>query len=65
MAAAFATNPLAALAGLVFVVGAPLATVWTLTRRNVPHLAGPLPMWGRVTAVSLVGLNWAYVIVTS
>jgi hypothetical protein len=62
---AFAVNPLAALAGLVFVVGAPLAVAWTITKRELPLVTGPLPMWARVAAVSLIGLNWVYVIVSS
>jgi len=65
LTAAFAANPLAALAGLVFVAGAPLAVAWTITNRKLPSVTGPLPMWARVAAVSLVALNWVYVIVSS
>jgi len=64
-AAAFAANPMAALAGLIFVVGAPLATAWAMTKKDMPLFTGRLPMWTRVAAVSLIGLNWIYVIVTS
>jgi hypothetical protein len=56
---------LAALTGLVFVAGAPLAVVWTLTKRNLPSFIGPLPVWVRVLAASFIGLNWVYVIVSS
>ena len=65
LAGAFSANPLAALTGLVFVVGAPLAAGWTMTRRRVPFFTGPLSMWTRITAVSVIGLNWIYVIATS
>jgi hypothetical protein len=65
LTAAFAANPLAVLAGLVFVVGAPLAVAWTMTRRNLPSVTGPLPVSARVAAVSLIGLNWIYVIFSS
>jgi len=65
LTAAFAANPLGALAGLIFVVGAPPAVAWTMTRTKVPLVTGPLPMWTRITAASLIGLNWVYVIVTS
>ena len=62
---AFAANPLAALAGLIFIVGGPLAVAWTMARRNLPVVTGPLPVWVRIAAVSLIGLNWVYVIVVS
>jgi len=65
LAGAFSTNPLAALTGLVFVVGAPLAAGWTMTQRRVPFFTGPLSMWTRITAVSVIGLNWIYVIFSS
>jgi len=62
---AIAANPMAALAGLVFVAGAPLAVGWTMTKRKLPSATGPLPVWVRVVAASLIGLNWVYVIVFS
>jgi len=65
LTAAIAANPMAALAGLVFVAGAPLAVGWTLTKRNLPSVTGPPPVWVRVVAASLIGLNWAYVILFS
>jgi len=65
LTAAFAANPLAALAGLVFVAGAPLAVAWTMARKKLPLTTGPLPVWARITAISLIGLNWVYVIVFS
>ena len=62
---ALAANPLAAMAGLVFVVGAPLAVGWTMTRKDVPFTTGPLQVWARIFAVSIIGLNWIYVIAIS
>jgi hypothetical protein len=65
LTAAIAANPMAALAGLVFVAGAPLAVGWTLTKKKLPSFIGPLPVWVRVLAASFIGLNWVYVIVSS
>ena len=64
--AAFSANPLAAAAGLLFVVGAPLATLWAVARWPVPVsvLPTPLPMWVRIGAVALIAANWLYVITT-
>jgi hypothetical protein len=63
--AAFAANPLAAAAGLLFVVGAPLATLWAIARWPVPVLPTPLPSWIRVGAAALVAINWLYIIATA
>ena len=60
---AFAANPLAAAAGLLFVVGAPLAALWSIARWPVPVLPTPLPGWMRIGAVALIAGNWLYVIV--
>jgi hypothetical protein len=60
--AALAANPLAAVGGLVFVVGAPLAALWAVARWPVPVLPMPLPKWARVVAVALIVANWLYVI---
>jgi hypothetical protein len=62
---AFATNPLAAAAGLLFIVGAPVAVLWTLARWRIPSLPSPLPKLARITAVALVAANWVYVIIVS
>jgi hypothetical protein len=59
---AFAANPLAAAAGLLFVVGAPLATLWAVSGWPVPVLPTPLPGWVRIGAVILLVVNWLYVI---
>jgi hypothetical protein len=63
--AALAANPLAAVGGLLFVVGAPLAALWAVARWPVPVLPTPLPMWTRVGAVALIVANWLYVIGTT
>ena len=60
--AAFAANPLASVVGLLFVVGAPLATLWAFARWPLPLLPTPLPLWVRIGAVLLLVVNWLYVI---
>jgi len=60
---AFINNPLATLAGLLFVVGAPIAVIWTTARWPVPSLPNPLPPWIRIAAVGLIAANWLYLIV--
>jgi hypothetical protein len=60
--AAFTANPLAAAAGLLFVVGAPLAVLWAVARLPVPELPSPLPGWMRIGAITLIAANWIYVI---
>ena len=60
---AFINNPLAALAGLLFVVGAPIAVIWTTANMSVPSLPNPLPAWVRISAVFLIAANWLYLIV--
>jgi len=59
---AFINNPLAALAGLLFVVGAPIAVIWTTAKMSVPSLSNPLPTWVRIGAVFLIAANWLYLI---
>jgi len=62
LAAAFAANPLAALAGLIFIVGAPLAAIWAIVRAPVAELRSPLPLWVRVGMFAVIALNWLYLI---
>ena len=62
LAAAFAANPLAAAAGLVFVFGAPVAALWAAAGWPLPELSSPLPIWLRVLAVGLLVVNWLWVI---
>ena len=59
---AFINNPLAALVGLLFVVGAPIAVIWTTAQWPVPSLSNPLPLWVRIGAVLLIAANWMYLI---
>jgi len=63
LAAAVTANPLAAVAGFLFVFGAPFAVLWAVIRLPVPVLPTPLPMWVRIGAVGLVAANWIYVII--
>jgi hypothetical protein len=63
--AALAANPLAAVAGLLFVVGAPLAAFWAVARWPVPVLPTPLPGWMRGGAVAVVAANWLYIIIAA
>lgn len=65
LVAAFAANPLAAVVGVLFVAGAPLAALWTVARGPVPVLPAPLPGWSRALAVALIVANWLYVIGTA
>jgi len=60
---AFANNPLAALAGLLFVAGAPIAVIWTTARWRVPSLPNPLSLRVRIGALCLIAANWIYLIV--
>jgi hypothetical protein len=63
--AAFAANPLAAMGGCLFVVGAPLATLWAVSRWPIPQLTKSSLGWTRVCVLLLVVVNWLYVIVSS
>jgi hypothetical protein len=60
--AALSANPLAAVGGLLFVAGAPLAALWAIARWPAPVLPTPLPMWSRAGAVALIVANWLYVV---
>jgi hypothetical protein len=63
LASAFAANPLAATAGLIFVAGAPLAVLWAVSRWPIPVAEGSKAGWLRVTTAVLVLLNWLYLII--
>ena len=63
--AAFAANPLAAIGGCLFVVGAPLAVLWTAARWPLPRLTTSRPKLTRFGVVALITVNWLYVIVAS
>ena len=65
LASSLASNPLAASAGLVFVVGAPLAALWAVGRGPMLDLGSPLPWWIRWSlAVAVLG-NWAYLVLAA
>ncbi len=62
---AFAVNPLATAAGVVFFVGGALALVWGLVRGSTPTWG---LRWSGRWALALVGvilINWVYLILTS
>lgn len=65
LASAFASNPLAALAAVLFVAGAPIATVWAFAGRAAVELPRPLPRWVRYGLVGVIAVNWLYLIVAS
>lgn len=60
--AALTANPLAAIIGIVFVAGAPLAALWAVARWPVPVTPTPLPVWSRAIVVALIVANWLYII---
>ena len=63
--AAFAANPLAAAAGLTFVVGGLAAPLWAAVRWPVPDLPTPLPVWLRAAVIGVLLAGWIYLIVKS
>jgi hypothetical protein len=62
LAASLVSNPLAASAGLVFVVGAPLAALWVLARGPMVDISGTIPVWGRWLIAVVLLVNWIYLI---
>ena len=64
MVEAFSTNPLAAAGGFLFVAGAPVVFLWAFSGIPMPRVSGPLPPWLRFAALSIICLNWVYLIVT-
>jgi hypothetical protein len=63
--AAAANNPLATAAGFAFVVGAPVVAAFSLREQPLPPLPTSFPGWVRLAAVGVIGLNWAYLIMTA
>lgn len=64
LATAAAVNPLATIAGLVFVIGGGLALVWVLLRGRVPAYK---MRWSRrwiIATVGIILINWVYLILT-
>jgi hypothetical protein len=62
LATAISANPLAALTGLVFVAGAPLAATWAVAGWKVPRLPSPLPAGIRIAVIAALALNWLYLV---
>jgi hypothetical protein len=60
--AALTLNPLAAAAGLAFLVGGVIAPVWALASLPVPRLDGPPARTIRLTLVAVLLLDWAWVL---
>jgi hypothetical protein len=63
--AAFAANPLAAVVGLAFVAGAPLATLGAVFRWPIPVLKWSDSSWLRVGLLLVIAINWLYVIIAN
>jgi hypothetical protein len=61
---AFLANPLATVAGLVFVAGAPVAVFWVFGGLPVPRFPTPIPRWCRLGIIGVILVNWGYVILT-
>lgn len=59
---ALAANPLAALAGAVFIVGGLLAPLWAGANLPIPETPRQWPLWFRVALVAVILANWAYLI---
>lgn len=57
-------NPLAALAGIVFIVGGVLAPLWIGLGGKVISVPVPLPRWARLAMVLAIAANWIYLITT-
>jgi len=60
--AAFAANPLAALAALVLLGGGFAAPLWLAVRGEVPVIPTPLPRWLRSAALLALAASWLWVI---
>ncbi len=62
---ALAANPLAAGAGIAFLVGGVLAPLWAALAWPVPQLPAPLPRWARLAIAGVLLAGWAWVIATT
>lgn len=62
LATALHANPLAALAGVGFVVGGLVALAWAWARGPLPALPTRLPWSVRAAVLALLVANWAWVI---
>jgi hypothetical protein len=63
-AIAFLTNPLAAAAGSVFLLGAMIAAAWLLASSKLPTFGLRWNRWWTLAVVAVVVANWAWLIVT-
>jgi hypothetical protein len=63
LGAALTANPLATVAGVVFLLGGIVAPLWATLRLPVPEVPAPLPLWARLAIVAVVMAGWAYLIV--
>lgn len=63
--AALQLNPLAAAAGIAFVVGGGLAPLWALFVRRLPALPRPLPLPARLAMAAALAANWLWVILAN
>jgi hypothetical protein len=61
---AFLVNPLATLAGSVFVVGGLAAVVWLILRLPIVSLGLKWNRWWTMAVVGVVAVNWVYLIAT-
>jgi hypothetical protein len=61
---AFALNPLAAAAGVLFVAGGFAALLWTVARWPVVIVEGRVQRWLAAALVGAVLVNWLYLIAT-
>jgi hypothetical protein len=59
---AFAANPLAAAAAVLFVGGAVLAPLWAALNGPMLEIGHPLPRWVRGAVVAVVAAGWDYLI---
>ena len=59
---ALAANPLATVAGVVFIAGGLLAPLWAALGWPMRKLPSPLPAWLRLGMVGLLAANWAWLI---
>lgn len=64
LGAAFAVNPLAMLAGVVFIFGGLAALVWALLRGPTPTLSWRWSRRWTMATVAVILINWAYLIFT-
>lgn len=60
---ALRANPLAAIAGIAFLVGGAVAPLWVSVRRSVPVFPTPLPVWARIAGGAVLLVGWLWVVI--